>query len=321
MTEIQSFINSFYQEASNLEKIAESGSGRTNYRFKSDTESFILTKGQDVKENEAFFYLSDLFKNLNGNVPTVLEISEDKTLYIQSDLGEQSLLDIRKSTPTESISIYEKAVKKLAHLQIGAHQIVDYNKIYESKSFNKMLVNRDLFYFKNYYLDLLDISYSQAGLLDEFDKIANKVEKANYRYFMFRDFQGRNIIVSDNQPFFIDYQDGMEGPIAYDLVSLLWQAKAELKPEEKEKLYTTYTQEVAKLIPNEFNVTKFRQDYNICTLMRLMQVMGAYGKLGIIQQKPHFKESISYGVKNLKAFTNNKIMTEFPLLKSIFEKM
>lgn len=318
MDQLHSFLQSFSSSAKDIEKIAESGSGRTNYRFKTHNDSYILTESDNVKENASFFYLSNLFHNLNGNVPEVLSVSDDATMYVQEDLGNLSLLELRKQDAEAAKSMYEKAVKKLVHLQIGSHQIIEYDKIYESSSFDRMLVNRDLFYFKHYYLDLLGLPYSQADVLAEFDKIGGKVEKATYRYFMFRDFQGRNIIVHQDEPYFIDFQDGMEGPIAYDLASLLWQAKAELSEVEKEHLYQIYTQELQKLIPNLYHPSKFRQDYEICVLMRLMQVMGAYGKLGILQQKSHFKESLAFGVRNLKQFGTKDLMNELPVLKGVF---
>lgn len=321
MSDIQSFLKAFSSTSTDIEKIAESGSGRANYRFRTQNDSYILTESDNVKENESFFYLSNIFSSLNGNVPEVLSVRDDAQMYIQDDLGNVSLLALRKTDKVAAQKMYAEAVKKLAHLQIGAHQIIDYNKIYESSSFDRMLVNRDLFYFKNYYLDLLHIPYVQADLLAEFDEIGKRVEKAHYRYFMFRDFQGRNIIVHKDEPHFIDFQDGMEGPIAYDLASLLWQAKAQLTDEEKDELYQTYTHEVHKLLPDTFDFRKFREDYEICVLMRLMQVMGAYGKLGILQQKPHFKESIAFGVRNLKTFSDKSLMKDFPVLRTIFEML
>ena len=321
MSTIDEFLKSFTSTSSGVEKIIESGSGRTNYRFKTKNDSYILTVSSKVKENEAFFYLSNLFDSLNGNVPEVLTVSKDDTMYIQDDLGDVSLLDLRLKKDERVAQLYETTVKKLVHLQVGAHQVIDYTKLYESSSFDNMLVHRDLFYFKNYFLDLIQLDYSQAGLLAEFERLSAAIGNTKYRYFMFRDFQGRNILIKDNKPYFIDFQDGMEGPIAYDLVSLLWQAKAQLSQEEKDHLYQIYTEELKKLIPNQFNEEDFKKDYNKCVLIRLMQVVGAYGKLGVMQQKPHFKESLSLGIRNLKEFSKADFMQNYPVLKSVFDQL
>ena len=321
MSTKEDFLKSFTSTSTDLQKIIESGSGRSNYRFKTKNDSYILTQSDNLKENASFFYLSNLFESLNGNVPEVLAVSDDETMYIQDDLGDTNLLDLRLAKAENTMDMYAMAVIKLVHLQVGAHQLIDYNKIYESSSFDKMLVHRDLFYFKNYFLDLIDLEYSQADLLAEFDRISEGIEKTKFRYFMFRDFQGRNILIYKDKPYFIDFQDGMEGPIAYDLVSLLWQAKAQLSDEEKDNLYKIYTQKLQKLIPNLYNPTDFKNDYDQCVLIRLMQVVGAYGKLGIMQQKPHFKESLNLGIRNLKKFSQNDFMQKYPVLKSIFESL
>lgn len=317
MSRLHEFINSFHPSSRELHKIMESGSGRSNYRFETDNDSFVLTQNESTEENESFIYLSQVFKNLNGYVPEILLVSKDKTLYVQEDLGDKSLLQLKLENNPKVSQLYEKAVKKLVHLQIGAHQIIDYSKVNGSPSFDKILVLRDLFYFKNYFLDFIDVAYSQSELLAEFDRMAEAIVQTTYRFFMFRDFQGRNIMIKENKPYFIDFQDGMEGPIAYDLVSLLWQAKANLSEVEKNKLFHVYTSELKKLIPTKFKLTDFERDYNICVLVRLLQVVGAYGKLGIIQQKPHFKESLSFGIQNLKEVANSKLMDEYPILKTI----
>lgn len=317
MSRLHEFINSFHPSSRELHKIMESGSGRSNYRFETDNDSFVLTQNESTEENESFIYLSQVFKNLNGYVPEILLVSKDKTLYVQEDLGDKSLLQLKLENNPKVSQLYEKAVKKLVHLQIGAHQIIDYSKVNGPPSFDKILVLRDLFYFKNYFLDFIDVAYSQSELLAEFDRMAEAIVQTTYRFFMFRDFQGRNIMIKENKPYFIDFQDGMEGPIAYDLVSLLWQAKANLSEVEKNKLFHVYTSELKKLIPTKFKLTDFERDYNICVLVRLLQVVGAYGKLGIIQQKPHFKESLSFGIQNLKEVANSKLMDEYPILKTI----
>lgn len=317
MSKIDDFLQSFNPGYSDLAQLAESGSGRSYYRFKADDKTYVLTESEDISENESFFYLSELFQNLNGLVPKVLKINSNKDLYIQEDLGDISLLELKLKDDTNISSLYEQAVKKLAHLQIGAHQIIDYSLVSGFSSFDKILVLKDLFYFKDYFLDLINLEYSQTELLQEFDKIADAAIQTNYKFFIFRDFQGRNILVKDDKTYFIDYQDGMEGPIAYDLVSLLWQAKANLKQEEKDILYNTYTYELKKLLPKRFNSKDFEEDYRICLLIRLLQVVGAYGKLGFIQNKTHFKDSMALGIQNLNQIAEMGIIDKFPTLKII----
>lgn len=321
MENINSFLLENFKSYSNCVKLPVSGSKRVYYRFLANDESFVLTENYNVEENNTFFYFTDLFRNLNGNVPEVLAKNKDKTLYIQQDLGKQSLLNLLEENRENGLKLYKETVIKLAHLQVGSHQIIDYSKAFDSTTFDEILALRDLFYFKDYFLDFSIIDYKQNKLLSEFQKLAKAIDSSDYKYFMFRDFQGRNVLIHENKPYFIDYQGGMKGPIAYDLASLLWQAKASLNKEEKELLYKTYTNTLQSLLPNKFNAEKFKNSYELCVLVRLLQVMGAYGKLGNIEQKEHFKQSIKFGIDNFREFSSYKIMESYPYLKLIMSEL
>lgn len=320
MQDIDRFLKYEGIEVQSIEQIAASGSGRINYKVNANQTTYILTQNENIKENEAFFYLSKLFKNLQGNVPTVLKVSKDKKLYLQSFVGNESLLQKRLKGDDTS-TYYQQSLQQLARLQIGAAQIVEETKLYDSIRFNAPLVYRDLFYFKDYFLDFTGIQYTQSQLLKEFETLTQKIEQSNYIYLMFRDFQGRNVMIDDKTLYFIDYQDAMFGPIAYDLVSILWQAKAELSPKEKNTYFEVYVNELKKLIPATFNINQFKKDYNACLILRLLQVLGAYGKLGIIQQNPHFMDSIKFGIQNLKAIQTETFMNDYPMLQHIIAQM
>ncbi|MXV38978.1 phosphotransferase [Flavobacteriaceae bacterium Ap0902] len=317
---INTFLNHFDSNINSAHKIAVSGSGRVNYIVASDVNTYVLTVNDNVPENESFFYLTDLLKSLNGNVPEVLAVSKDKTMYIQSYLGDKTLLQKRLENEAATED-YKRTIQQLAKLQVATFQIIDPSKLYDSTSLDEPLIYRDLFYFKNYFLDFTPTGYLQSKLLKDFQKLVRKVMDSHYKYFIFRDFQGRNVMIKDDKPYFIDYQDGMIGPIAYDLVSILWQAKAALKATEKYDLIQVYTNQIKELLPNDFNMTTFIEDYNHCLILRLLQVLGAYGKLGIIGNKPHFKESISFGIHNLKTIKDETFMDKFPTLRDIFNQL
>ncbi len=304
-----------------LKPLAISGSSREYFRFEKEGTSYILCKNEDISENETFFYYTETFKNLSANVPTIYSVSKDKQYYILQDLGNLSLLDLRLSDPKKANTFYTESLKKLAHLQIGADQILDYNKAYDFKSFSKILALRDLFYFKDYFLDFQSVPYKQSDFLQECESLAIKMVESKFRYFMYRDFQGRNLLIHDEKPFFIDYQGGIKGPIMYDVASLLWQAKAQLSSTEKEELLQGYFKVVENLIPTQFNQTLLRKDYSYCTLIRLLQVLGAYGKLGIIENKPHFKQSIEFGIQNLAEYISDFDLSEFPTIHHICKQL
>ena len=123
---------------------------------------------------------------------------------------------------------------------------------------------------------------------------------------MFRDFQSRNIIVQNDQVHFIDYQGGMQGALQYDVASLLWQAKAELSEEWKDNLLAYYMDQVDLLLDEPVDRITFVSQYNGYVLIRLLQVLGAYGFRGLFERKAHFLASIPLALQNLKFFMEHK---------------
>ena len=65
-------------------------------------------------------------------------------------------------------------------------------------------------------------------MLDDFDALSTYLTRTQNKFFMFRDFQSRNIMIHEEQPYFIDYQGGMKGAPQYDAASMIWQARADL---------------------------------------------------------------------------------------------
>ena len=164
----------------------------------------------------------------------------------------------------------------------------------------------DLLYFKYYFLDAIQIPYDKESLLDDFDKLSDYLSQAGYKYFMFRDFQSRNILVKEGDVYFIDYQGGMKGALQYDVASLLWQAKAALSEEWKNKLLDYYISRVEAELGRKINRDQFINQYHGYVLIRLLQVLGAYGFRGLFERKAHFLTSIPLGLKTLKFFLQNK---------------
>ncbi len=164
----------------------------------------------------------------------------------------------------------------------------------------------DLLYFKYYFLDTLQLPYDKQAMLDDFDALSTYLTRTQNKFFMFRDFQSRNIIVQNDQVHFIDYQGGMQGALQYDVASLLWQAKAELSEEWKDRLLEYYMDQVDPLLPEPVDRITFVSQYNGYVLIRLLQVLGAYGFRGLFERKAHFLASIPLALQNLQFFITHK---------------
>jgi aminoglycoside/choline kinase family phosphotransferase len=287
-----------------IEKIPQSGGDRIYFRITQGADSYIATFNLNLKENETFIYFAEHFYAKGLPVPKVLAISEDQKIYIQEDVGSISLLDVlEKEGKTERVyQLFQKSLKALVQLQVKGDEGLDYSKCLTSKTFGKHAVLTDLLYYKYYFLDTLQYPYDKQALIDEFELLSDQLSDSHFNYFMFRDFQSRNIMVKGDEVFFIDFQGGMKGGMPYDVASLLWQAKAELSNDWKERLLNGYIQEAEKVLGESINATLFKKQYHGFVLLRLLQVLGAYGFRGLFERKAHFLTSIPLGLKNLRSF-------------------
>ena len=302
---------------SKIDAIHNSGSNRQYFRIYSEKKTYIFTNSLNTQENKSFFYFSKNFYANDFLVPKVLAIHENKEWYLQEDIGNKALLDyvLENNYSDVAFDFYEKSLKELAKLQIFSKNKIDFEKCYDFKIFDEKVVWNDLFYFKNYFLDKLDIAYKKSTLIDEFQLIANKIKSFKMDYFLYRDFQARNIYIYNKKPYFIDFQGGMQGFIGYDLVSLLWQAKANLPNEWKEKLKNYYFDFFINA--NEMTLLELQKQYDLALVLRFYQLLGAYGLRGLVEKKSHFLESILYHLKNLEYLIKNNLVIEYPELHRI----
>jgi aminoglycoside/choline kinase family phosphotransferase len=306
-----------------VDKLPQSGGDRVYYRLATEAgESFIATASNNIKENETFLYFTNHFKNVSAPVPHVFAVNEDKTVYIQEDFGDASLLSIlEEKGGTEEVKIlYKKTLQALAALQIKGDENLDYKKCITSKEFGKQAILSDFLYFKYYFLDTLKIPYDKEKLGDDLDALSNYLNHADFKFFLYRDFQSRNIMIKDCEPHFIDYQGGMHGALQYDVASMLWQAKADLTDEWKTELLHYYIECAEKELEQTIDVTRFVSQYNGYVLIRLLQVLGAYGFRGLLERKAHFLTSIPLALRNLKSFLqNNKMGISVPEFERVLE--
>jgi aminoglycoside/choline kinase family phosphotransferase len=300
-----------------IDKIPQSGSIRIYYRIRTATGSFIATYGINIKENLSFINFSRHFKTKDCPVPEIYIVNTEGTLYIQEDFGDISLLNrLEESGPSDEVyNLFRKSLKSLAHLQIQGDKGMDYeNWCLTSSEFGKQAILSDLLYFKYYFLDTLQLPYDKEKLIADFEIFSADLGNTEYKYFMFRDFQSRNILIENEEVHFIDYQGGMKGAMQYDVASMLWQAKAELNEAWKHGLLEYFMDCVEAELGTPFNKKKFIQQYHGYVLIRLMQVLGAYGFRGLFERKAHFLVSIPLGLKNLRAFLH-----QYPMAKNVPE--
>ena len=305
-----------------IKPIAESGSARKYYRILTAEGSIIGTYNANVEENEAFFYLTEHFGQYHLKVPKLLAINEERNCYLQSDHGDETLFDhVQRdlksdSYSPETISLYKKTLEQLVRFQLEGHRGLDYSKVYPMPCFDKSAVMDDLDYFKYYFVKPhAEIVFNETRLKAECNAFADFIGQAFSEAFMYRDFQSRNVMVDHGEPCFIDYQGGRKGPLQYDVVSLLYQVKAQLPPDMRNDLLGHYKKALsAYLDPSSVDFDKY---YPYFVYLRLLQVLGAYGFRGLIQKKAHFIESIPYALKELKSWNETHPLEAYPELQNV----
>ncbi|ULQ52377.1 RapZ C-terminal domain-containing protein [Flavihumibacter fluvii] len=300
-------------EALEVTKLPQSGSDRMYFRVTSAEtlvkveKTVIATYNDNLKENNTFFAFSKALLSKGCPVCRVLIVNEAGNTYLQEDFGDTSLLNVleEKGYTGEVYALFQQSLKKLAHLQIVGGSAINYDDCLTTREFGKQAIMSDLLYFKYYFLDTLKYPYDKQALLNDFEALSTYLTHTGNKHFMFRDFQSRNIMVKDGDIHFIDYQGGMLGALQYDVASMLWQARAELPADWKNSLLDYYIEEAGKLLPQPLDPALFIAQYNGYVLIRLLQVLGAYGFRGFFQRKAQFLTSIPLALRNLKWFTEN----------------
>ena len=297
------------EEPVSMDVLPPSGSERRYFRLYNNHESVIGTYGANIRENETFVYFTRQFQQKQLAVPEILAVSEDRQYYLQEDFGNVSLLNkLEAGGFTAPVyQLFKKSLEALARLQVKGDKDLDYGQCLTNKEFGKQAIMADLLYFKYYFLDALRKPYDKQKLMDDFEALSNYLSHTEYKYFMFRDFQSRNIMVKeDDSVHFIDYQGGMKGAPQYDVASMLWQARANLPNTWKYDLLEDYIDSFENTIGQSINRNIFQNQYNGYVLIRLLQVLGAYGFRGLFERKAQFLTSIPLALANLKEFYDNQ---------------
>lgn len=293
-----------------VKALTPAGSSRRYYRLEGPV-SLVGVVGTDVRENETFFYLTRHFMSCGLPVPELLTVSRDNMEYLLSDLGDVSLFSRKDNIP-----LLEKTMRTLARFHRLGSIGVDYKRCFPVEAFDRTSVMWDLNYFKYSFLNTCAIPYSEPRLEKDFVRLASEVASHTDAegVLMLRDFQSRNVMIKDDEPYFIDYQGARRGPAAYDLASFLWQAKAAFPAKLKRALIDVYASEAGL---DESETRALHKRVKEMALVRTLQVLGAYGLRGRFEKKAHFLQSIPFALGNLDEIISDGGADAFPYLKEL----
>ncbi len=302
------------------------GSGRKIIRLANERASAIGVLYGVREENVAFLAFSRHFRKHGLPVPEIYAEDLENGAYLEEDLGDTVLFDflsknrIGPNIAALVVEAYRKVVAALPRFQVEAARDLDYSVSYPCASFDRQSIAWDLNYFKYYFLRLAAIPFNEQGLENDFSRLADFLLSAPRDYFLYRDFQSRNVLLRDGQPFFVDYQGGRKGALQYDIASLLFDAKADLPSALRQELLDHYLDRLAEFL--DLDREAFLHYYYAYVYVRILQALGAYGFRGFYERKTHFLQSVPYALKNLRWLLHNtKLPIELPTLMDAFQGM
>ena len=289
--------------AENITELPSSGSNRRYFRL-TGAKTLIGVCGTSVEENDAFLYMAAHFRKSGLPVPEVHIVSENKSYYLQEDLGDTLFVSCnRERTCYQRIfrrgkELLRKTVRLLPAIQFAGADGFDFSRCYPQPEFNQRSILWDLNYFKYCFLKATGMEFQEDKLEDDFQKMSDVLLRSSSATFMYRDFQSRNVMIKDGEPWFIDFQGGRKGPFYYDVASFLWQAKAKYPDSLRQELLKEYIDALRKYQP--IDEPYFYSQLRHFVLFRTLQVLGAYGFRGYFEKKPHFIQSVPFAIQNLR---------------------
>ncbi len=302
------------------------GSGRAILRLSAAASSAIGIVYPVREENTAFLEFSRHFRRHNLPVPEIYAEDLAHNAYLEQDLGDTTLYEFLSVNRTadsispQAVEAYRSVVETLPRFQVQAGGDLNYKVCYPRASFDRQSIAWDLNYFKYYFLRLAAIPFSEQALEDDFHRLTRFLLTAPHDYFLYRDFQSRNIMLLNGQPWFLDYQGGRKGALQYDIASLLYDAKADLPPALRQQLLDHYLDALAQHIP--VDRAAFLEHYYAYVYVRILQALGAYGFRGFYERKTHFLQSVPYALKNLRWLAHNvKLPIALPALMDALNAM
>jgi aminoglycoside/choline kinase family phosphotransferase len=302
------------------------GSGRKIIRLASEKHHAIGILYGVREENVAFLEFSKHFRRHGLPVPEIYAEDLSHGAYLEEDFGDTTLFEFLSKNRAggaiapQAVEAYRKVVAVLPRFQVEAGRDLNYRVCYPIASFDRQSIAWDLNYFKYYFLRLAGIPFNEQALEDDFGRLTEFLLSAPRDYFLYRDFQSRNILLRNGDPFFVDYQGGRKGALQYDIASLLYDAKADLPPELRQQLLDHYLDRLAGFI--ELDRAAFMQHFYPYVYIRIMQALGAYGFRGFYERKPHFLQSVPYALKNLRWLLHHvRLPIALPTLMDAFKSM
>lgn len=318
------FTRRFSEPVLELIPMSAHASARRLVRVKSASRSIVGVEFHNLAENRAFISFARHFRSFGLPVPEIFAVSDDESAYLQEDLGDLTLYDLLQAerdayggVSQRVTGIYEEVVRQLSYFQIEGSRGIEYSLCVESLCYDKNAMLYDCNRFMQELVRRMGIAVDEVQIGRDFESLVEFLARADASFFLYRDFQARNIMIRDDRPYFIDFQSGRHGALQYDLASLLYQSQARLPESLRESVVDVYLAQVGLRQP--INRDQFLEYFDGFVLIRLIQVLGAYGKLGLGEKKEYFLKGIPFAVATfLEVLARRRLPRELPGITALF---
>jgi aminoglycoside/choline kinase family phosphotransferase len=326
---ISLFEDHFGHRPEAILEMAADGSTRQYFRLShGDDETAVGAFGPDREENRAFLDFARAFREARLPVPEIYGEDREAGVWLEEDLGDTTLFKALAESriecsdadfPPDAEQLFRKVLAILPRFQVLGHEVVDYRVAYPRQAFDKQSIRWDLNYFKYHFLKLGHVAFNEQRLEDDFGRLTELLLESNSDYFMYRDFQSRNIMIRSGEPWFIDFQGGRKGALQYDVASLLYDAKADVPQRLRDDLLEHYLDALSEYV--ELDRAQFRERYRGFVLVRLAQALGAFGYRGFFERKRHFLESVWYAARILDNLLEAGLPIDLPELELVLRRI
>lgn len=314
-----------------VKAIASDGSTRRFWRFSLAGTSLCIvaapltTSEPERRESQAAWYIGNHLYQMGCSVPEIYGRHDDSGMLVFEDLGNErlhGLLVPENGNPADPIRVreqYRNVLSRLVHMQVKGAVEFDTDWCWEGRCYNRELMEqKESGYFLHAFWKGVVQQTAPEGIWLEFQHLAQLAAAAPAQYFLHRDFQSRNIMLTMDGPRFIDFQGGRLGPLGYDLASLLIDPYAGLGVSLQEELEDVYIGEIKKQI--ELDSAAFRREYQALALQRNLQIIGAFSYLSQVRGKVFFRDYLRPALQTAGSRLLQPVFDDLPLLKKMIEQ-
>ena len=298
----------------NLKKIKGDASFRTFYRKKNgNKKSIIVFASKDIEKNLLIYdAINNLLIKNKILAPRMYNENYKKNFIEIEDFGDNTLFKLLKKGETNKINLYKKSVDLLIKIQKIKQKKT---KNFKGKNYKVPIYNNSkLFEEAKLFLDWYAKKYISKNKRFNFNiKIKKQIKflisklQLKNNTFVHRDFHVSNLIRYKKQLAIIDTQDALIGNRAYDLASLIDDARLKSSREFKEFIYSYY----CKFNKNKINEDIFKNDFEILSILRNMKIIGIFTRLAARDKKKIYLKLIPYTWKLIELrIKNNEIFHE-----------